>query len=341
MLDSIINHPVTFHRDFSNDRISTKNAIFKKVQNIALATFPLLSLCSTLRTPLTLGMSVYRSFSHFQASLSCIKEKNFSKTSFHLLITTLSTLAIALTILNPVFSSIFSTEGDLVFHIQAVLENLRNNHIKEVLENLAWILLDGLFLATIFYGSIEITVAFVLLQIVSDLYFSFDHFKKGETFEGICSFILGSARLYQALPQMKLLRWKMQYEQEFQGIVKQDPNGFVYLDLPDDMVYSLFSNFNIEGANLPPYFQKGRAGAHISIILRGEMQDHIGSVEEIGTIIPFRISQVQSVSPDGMQGVEKVWFLTVNSSELASVRTKNGFSPRIEGHDFHITFALR
>ena len=135
-----------------------------------------------------------------------------------------------------------------------------------ILEKLAFITLDLLFIASICHGAIEVTVAFMLLQVVLDLYLSYKHVEKGEYIEGACAAILGGAHFYKAIPQAKLLRWTYQHGgSEFTAELKQDAKGFVYLDVPDEYVHELFEILGETGETLPPYFGKGRAGAHIVV----------------------------------------------------------------------------
>lgn len=154
---------------------------------------------------------------------------------------------------------------------------------------------------------------------------------------------MGGAHLYKAIPQCKLLRWTSQHGgSEFTAELKQNENGFVYLDIPDEYIHELFEILGETGAEIPPYFGKGKAGAHISVILSQEAAGKEGLfIEEIGQKFTFRIVQTDTLAPDGFAGVKAVSFLTVASPELEKLRAHYGLSPRLgETHDFHLTFAI-
>lgn len=127
------------------------------------------------------------------------------------------------------------------------------------------------------------------------------------------------------------------------GMLKQDERGFLYIDLPDDFIYELYPLIHADGIDLSPYFGDGLVGAHISVILAKEAKENqlIGEISELGRDIEFSITGCYSVQPDGWKGIERVWFLTIDCPELESLRQKYGLSPKISGHDYHITLAVK
>jgi hypothetical protein len=181
----------------------------------------------------------------------------------------------------------------------------------------------------------------LLLQIALDLYFAQEYFKNGDYVEGLCQAILGCVHMHQAIPQIKLLNWKLANNPSLYAELKQDAKGFVYLDIPDDYLSSLKELYNEHGMELPPYFGEGRAGAHVSVILTTELSGAEGlKIDEIGQKFKFNIINVDAVKPDGWQAVNKVHFLTLDCPEIESMRHKYGLNPKIEHHDFHLTFGI-
>ncbi len=174
-----------------------------------------------------------------------------------------------------------------------------------------------------------------------DLSLSAKHFSKGQYLEGVCEALLASGHTLQAIPQLKVLEWKWKYNPNLTAELKQNERGFVYLDIPDEYVHSLFELCDDPKAQLPPYFGENRSGAHISVILTSEMLAKNGlTIADVGKKFTFRIAQMNSVKPDGWNEVDKVYFLTLSCPELESVRQRHGFSPKIQDHDFHLTFGI-
>ena len=198
--------------------------------------------------------------------------------------------------------------------------------------------LDLLFVASFCYGAIEITVACMLLQIGVGCYLSLRHFQEGNYLEGMCQAVLTGSHIYQAIPQIKLLQWTRAHGSSFKAELKQDKRGFVYLDMPDEALHSLFEHFKKDNMREPPYFHKGMAGAHVSVILAEEVRERGGiPIDAIGKEFIFQISHFDVVKPSS---TKNVYILSGLSSELDATRMRHGFSPRIHGHDFHFTFAL-
>lgn len=298
---------------------------------------PLAGLNRPFRNPLTLGLSALRMVTHTEKILEEIHRGRFDEGAFHLFHAAMAVASIVLFFFNPVFSFLSSSVSDMVSNCKELIDHVKKNEYKEALVALASMTLDVLFIVSICYGSIEITVGTLLLQILLDLFFAMEHFKKGEYVEGLCRAILGCVHMHQVTPQIELLQWKQQHN-HFYATLKQDERGFVYLDIPDEYVRSLEKLYHKHGMELPPYFGEGKHGAHVSVILAKEVKNL--KIDELGKKIKFSIVNVDSVKPDSWAGIDKVHFLTLDSPKLEAIRSKYGFSPKIDNHDFHLTFGI-
>ncbi|NGX37758.1 MAG: hypothetical protein K1000chlam2_00920 [Chlamydiae bacterium] len=138
----IINHPVTFHRDFRNDFPLQKSppdpGVWENCQRVALATMPLLSLHRSFRGPLSLGMSSLRSVTHFSQTVEHIQQGHLSEGSYHLLNASLATTAVGLFFFNPVYCFLSSSISDLIINARQLRENAN-------LETLGFLMLDPSF----------------------------------------------------------------------------------------------------------------------------------------------------------------------------------------------------
>src|SRR5579862_5241296 len=344
----MINYPIIYHRNYQNDFPSENRqsgeglSLRDKSQKVALALLPLLSIHRPFRGPLSLGLSGLRSVTYIHQMIEDFKQGNIREGSFHLLHASLAVSAVVLFFFNPVLSFLSSSVSDVIINFRNFVENGKEGHYREMAEALAFMVLDLLFISSFCYGAIEITVACMILQIILDFYVSAEHFKKGDYLEGACQAILAGVHMHQAIPQLKVLRWKWTHDPVLTAELKQDKRGFVYLDIPDENLNSLLELCGDNRAELPPYFGKGRAGAHVSVILSQEMLGRNGlKIEDIGKKFTFRIVNMDAVKPDGWKGVGKVHFLTLSCPQLESMRVRYGFSPKIDNHDFHLTFGIQ
>jgi len=121
------------------------------------------------------------------------------------------------------------------------------------------------------------------------------------------------------------------------GKLKQNEDGFVYVDVDDGIIDSFYKLLKEEKKQKPPY--QG-IGAHISVMHEEEIED-IEEIEELWEDIEFTLGKVYSTEPDGWEEMERVWFIEVFSPQLENIREKYGLSKKIKTHEFHITISIR
>ena len=340
----MIEHPVVFHRDFHHDfpPLEEEESFKQRCQSVALAALPLLGLHRPFRGPLSVVMSGLRTVTHGYLMVEHLKRGNLKEGAFHLFHTALAVAAVVLFFLRPVYTFLFSSVSDFILNSRQLVESLRKEEYRAALEAFAFMSLDVLFIISFCYGLIEITVACMVLQIILDFYLAAKHFREGHTIEGVCQLILGGGHVYQAIPQMKLMQWTWNHKPEFTAELKQDERGFVYLDLPDEDLIALHELYKEANVELPPYFGKGRAGAHVSVMSVDEVSSHGGfRVQDVGKKFTFRIVNVDSVKHYGFKGMDKVHYLTLACPQLESLRARYGLDPKMDGHDFHLTFGIQ
>ena len=141
----------------------------------------------------------------------------------------------------------------------------------------------------------------------------------------------------------KLAKQKLQ-DVPLKGTIRQNKNGFVYVEVSNDVIHGLFTLIDEKNIEKPPYFGgKNKIGAHVSLISDEEIKDHkIEMIEEIGDEIHFSLGEMFSVKPDWKE-MERVWFVEVESQEFIDLRQKYGLPKSYKGkrHPYHITFAVR
>jgi len=125
------------------------------------------------------------------------------------------------------------------------------------------------------------------------------------------------------------------------GTVKQTYDGFVYVDISNDVIHGLFSLIDSETKEKPPYLEDdyNNVGAHISVINAKELTKE-KPFQDSGTEVHFKLGKFYSVDPESWKGIKRVWFVEVESPELEEIREKYGLSKKLKGHEFHITVAV-
>lgn len=118
-----------------------------------------------------------------------------------------------------------------------------------------------------------------------------------------------------------------------EGILKEDSQGFIYLDLPEAYTQELLPLIREAGAEIPPYF-----APHIVVVLPLERESRKGleSFQKLGQTLSFELTGCYSLTPRDWNEMERVWVLTVKSPELEAFRTRALLPSKILSHEFHI-----
>lgn len=118
-----------------------------------------------------------------------------------------------------------------------------------------------------------------------------------------------------------------------QGILTQKQNGFVYLDISNAFITSLAPLVEIPGELKVPPTAARSVGAHISVF--NETENIVPN--QLGQAFSFQVKEVRSLVIHTRDGLKKLWVIAVDSPELEALRQSYGCSPKLKGHDFHIT----
>lgn len=121
-----------------------------------------------------------------------------------------------------------------------------------------------------------------------------------------------------------------------EGKLIQQPDGFAFIKVDDAYINELFPKLKAgEGFKKPPYFRRKDApGAHISVIYENEKV----KLQEVGQNFRFTLRDVITVHPK--KGVSYI-ILRVDAPELEKLRERYGLTPKLKGHEFHISIAKK
>jgi hypothetical protein len=121
-----------------------------------------------------------------------------------------------------------------------------------------------------------------------------------------------------------------------EGKLAVNSEGFGYLKVDDDYIRTLFPMLGLqnEGFRPPPYYRRTDSpGAHISVFYVNERI----KPSELGQTFHFDLEKITIVKSRYSNFV----VLQVNSPELENLRKKYGLSPKLFGHDFHISLGKK
>jgi hypothetical protein len=124
-----------------------------------------------------------------------------------------------------------------------------------------------------------------------------------------------------------------------EGVLCQTKEGFLYVELPKEYVFDLLPLLSVKACP-PPYFSKGKVGAHITVATVDEMRKVQKPVPLLGQKIAFSIEEVKEVSLKRSEIGEKAYILEVESPAVADLRKEMGLSLKPGGHELHITIGV-
>ena len=113
------------------------------------------------------------------------------------------------------------------------------------------------------------------------------------------------------------------------GIIRQRDNGWVYVNISNDVIHGLFSLIAEEGLEKPPYFGEDGVGAHISAIDEDELKDK--DFKDVGKEVTFKLGPMVSVKPEGWEEMDKVYFVEVECPDLEKIRKKYNLPKTYKG----------
>ncbi|HEV8051285.1 MAG TPA: hypothetical protein VGP47_02240 [Parachlamydiaceae bacterium] len=147
---------------------------------------------------------------------------------------------------------------------------------------------------------------------------------------------------YQVEYQPQVIEKVVQYEQK--GILKQKDNGYLYVEVSNDFIAEALPWIDAQGKLVPPrhYVSKKGIGAHISVMYENELiQNEIWEISELGQEFTFTVMELRTVKLTRDNKMKKLWLIAVAAPELEKLREDYGLSPRLKGHDFHITICTQ
>ena len=122
-----------------------------------------------------------------------------------------------------------------------------------------------------------------------------------------------------------------------------EQDGFVYLEVPDDIIDGFIKLLKGRGISKPDKAsdEKEYVGAHISVMYADETKRIQKKIREVGEEFDYTLDKMYMTEPDSWDAVKEVYFISVKSPQLEALRKKYGLSKKLNGHDFHITVAVR
>jgi hypothetical protein len=109
----------------------------------------------------------------------------------------------------------------------------------------------------------------------------------------------------------------------------------------DDYIFESLKLLGDNTIKAPPYFGKGKVGAHISVIYADEMKNRVPILPHLGKSIDFKIVNFAKVDMRNKNGNKCIYLFIVESPELERIRVINDLPSNMHGNELHITVGIK
>ncbi|MDP1608152.1 MAG: hypothetical protein Q8L98_02425 [Chlamydiales bacterium] len=219
-LKHILYTPDTIHRRYDLDIPKEEDTSFawvNQAKRIAIVALPFISLYRPAGTILSLGMGGARAFSHIHNALSFEEAKNWKAASFEMFQTALVVFTIASSIFHFTIGTALSTSVD-IFQGMVNLSSLLSNEalstkekMIKVSEEMLQILTSAAYLSFMISGSLEMMLAFALLQATVSFFQASEDIRQERYLEAAAKFGMGCIRFTQAKKQAQQIQKRNQF----------------------------------------------------------------------------------------------------------------------------------
>lgn len=126
-------------------------------------------------------------------------------------------------------------------------------------------------------------------------------------------------------------------------------SGWLLLSVPNALVRGVFDALNAPGAQLPlcglmnvPNEKAELLNAHISVMTADEV-NRVGAdnIHERGHMFGYSLGALKEVNVSNIDGISKVWAISVSSPQLTALRKNYGLSAYPKDKPLHITVGVR
>lgn len=225
MTGTLISEPPYFHRQYENDIPKKEKAqkkeeggIYDQCVRVGLVALPIISLYRPFSKSLSLFSDCSRTITSLLGLIQNLSEQNIkgsAKASLDLLLA-ISSLA-ATIFLHPLGMCI-TTAHDICISLYKIYLAINEGNKEEVIKQLLQITTNSLYLALMVYGSLEMQIASLALQVIWEGFNSLDELKNKNYLEFASHLLMAAIRMNQMIPQLKLLKQQKELQAAIQKL---------------------------------------------------------------------------------------------------------------------------
>jgi len=198
-IQHVINTPSQIYRHYAYDiPLDEKGQEhLEKIKRIAISVLPLVSLYRPIGQTLSISMSGIRVVLNTSQMLTSFEEDT-SKFCVSMMQVTLGVAALAGTVFHYKFCILLTNLADILQNLYELGKDIKDKKTENIPKDILRLASSISFMATLYYGSLEIVLVSYLVQVLLNAYLSYDDMQNGRIIEMTAKIAMGIARGYQA-----------------------------------------------------------------------------------------------------------------------------------------------
>lgn len=180
------------------------------IQRLAHFSIPFLARYKPFGKGLSMAMGGCRTLTHLSQAIKAGRERKFSKCGVKLFLTTFSVVAIASTYFHSRFGLLVTTGIDIIQNLESFTRHYKVGETNLLLEDAVQLTSSSLYLAMMVTGSLEISLASIVLQAAFNIYQTRQEWNKGNTPEALAKLLMCCLRVYDGKQQWMLIQRRNQ-----------------------------------------------------------------------------------------------------------------------------------
>lgn len=217
-----IQNPRFYQREYEHDLSADfENETLENIQRAALIALPFLSLIGPLEQAISIGCSTARTSISTFSLVTDLMDGGEHAYEF-LFNLALSVASVAGTVfLNPI-GIFITTSHDIYLDGKKLYTHITEEQYAEIAIDLVNLLANCAYLGTMVYGSLEVQIAALALQILVELATALEEYFAERYYEAGAHLAMGAIRSIQIIPYVQLLQRKQALEQAIKNVYVGD-----------------------------------------------------------------------------------------------------------------------
>jgi hypothetical protein len=195
-----------YYKDIIKDLPAKKNEWEISAQRIGALIVPLMMLYQPIAKPISIGMGGISIVTNLVGSAKAWQKGAYWELAAKSSKAGLAVISFAGFFFRFRLGTIIITTADILKNLVSINRHYRERKFDRIAKDVLKLTATSFYMGLIFYSSLKIELASIVVQATINLYHASKNWKKGKTPETLVQFVVASVRLYEAKQQWNAIR---------------------------------------------------------------------------------------------------------------------------------------